>query len=71
MKATNKTIEDVWAAEKAKIEELAAEQTKADIALVDAQRAYNAASKALAAAQARKTTAEKKLQVYRANLGGE
>lgn len=65
------TVEDVWAAAKAKIEALAAEQVAADIALVEAQRAYDAAQYVLRAAQSRKTTAEKKLAQYRAQLGAE
>lgn len=66
-----KTIEDVWSAQKAKIEALAAEQVAADIALVEAQRALEKAQKVYSAAVARKTTAEKKLATLRANLGGE
>lgn len=65
------TIEDIWSSAKAKIEALAAEQVAADIALVEAQRAYHAATVALHAAQSRKTTAEKKLATYRASLGAE
>jgi hypothetical protein len=65
------SIEDAWSAQKAKIEELAAEQVAADIALVEAQRSLERATKAHAAAVARKTTAEKKLATFRANLGSE
>jgi hypothetical protein len=65
------TLEDAWSAQKAKIEELAAEQVAADIALVEAQRALDKATKLHASAVARKTTAEKKLTTFRANLGGE
>ncbi len=66
-----KSMEDAWSVTKAKAEELAAEQAKADIALVEAQRALNAAQKVLLQAQARKTTAERKLATFRASLGGE
>lgn len=66
-----KSIEDIWSAQKAKIEELASEQVSADIALVETQRGLDKAQKAHAVALARKTTAEKKLATFRANLGSD
>ncbi len=62
-------FEDQWSATKAKIEALAAEQTTADVALVEAERAYQLATKKKQEAIARKTIAEKKLAAFRANLG--
>lgn len=66
---TKITTEDKWAAAKAKIEDLAQEQTQADIALVEAKWNHERATAQLNACQARKTTAEKKLATYRASLG--
>lgn len=66
-----KDLEDIWSAQKAKIEALAAEQVAADIGLVEADRNLKAAQKSYNAALARKTTAEKKLNTFRANLGDE
>lgn len=65
------TVEDAWSAKKAKLDDLSQEQTQADIQLVETQRALAKAQSAHAAAQARKTTAEKKLSSFRAQLGGE
>lgn len=61
--------EDAWSAQKAKLEELSQEQTQADIALVEANRAYQSATAALQKATERKTTAEKKLSHARGQLG--
>ncbi len=62
-------FEDQWSAAKAKIEILAQEQTSADVMLVEAERAYQAACKKKTEAISRKTLAEKKLAAFRANLG--
>lgn len=63
-----KATEDNWSAKKARLAELAEEQTSADIALVEAQRAHEAAAVALQAAQERATTAEKRLAHARTKL---
>jgi len=63
--------EDNWAAKKAKLEELASEQTSADIGLVEARRYLERADAAFQLALERATTAEKKLQAARGKLGGE
>lgn len=68
---TDKRFEDAWSAQKAKIEDLAHEQTSSDIALVEAQRAHATACKKLADAQARATTATKRLESFRNKLGAE
>jgi hypothetical protein len=64
-------VEDLWAAQKAEIQELAQEQAAADIAYVEAQRAFAKAKAELDRALSRKTTAEKKLSHKRTQLGGE
>ncbi len=67
-KCQNDTPQNRWSAKKAQLEELSWAQAVADIALVDAQRAFTAAQGRLTAATAAKTTAEKRLASFRANL---
>ena len=63
------TQSDAWADRKTTLIDLSADQARADIALVEAQRAHVIATANLNAAVAAKTTAEKRLATFRANLG--
>ena len=62
---------DKWAAKTSQLEDLSVAQARADIALVEAQRAFERARATLESAVAVKTTAEKRLASFRQNLGAE
>jgi hypothetical protein len=69
--ASPKSTEDRWAAQKAQLEAATAELAAADIDFVEAGRNHATAQAWVNSAIARKTTAEKRLATFRANLGGE
>lgn len=64
-------LSDGWAKTQETLSQAAAEQTAADIDLVNATRAKHAADARLNAAIARKTKAETRLAKLRADLGVE
>lgn len=64
-------LTDQWSVAQEALASAASEQTAADIALVEAQRAALVAEQNLQKAIKRKTTAEKRLSGLRARLGAE